>query len=469
MIALTLPEIAAITGGTVAGVGDGSTGSSQGGPVVVDGPVVIDGREAAPGSLFVAFVGEHTDGHLHVPQAAAAGAVAVLGTRATELPTVVVDDVQQALQALASAVVTQVRAAGGLTVVAITGSQGKTSVKDLLAAVLAADAPTVATRGSYNNEIGMPLTALRVDASTRYLVLEMGARGKGHIAELAAIVTPDIGVVLNVGHAHIGEFGSREAIAEAKGELIEAATSVAVLNADDHRVAAMAARTHARVLTFGAEQEADVRLADLALDRLGRPSFTLVGAGDSVPVALKLVGAHQALNAAAAAAAGLAAGLTLARVGAALAEVETLSKWRMELHELPGGVIVLNDAYNANPDSMRAGIGALAAIGADADVRRTIAVLGEMKELGAEAEDAHLAVGAYGVEAGIDQLVVVGEAAHQIAVGAGDRAVQVPDNDAAIAWVREHVTDGDAVLFKASNGARLYDVAAALLEPSPGE
>ena len=454
MIALTLPEIAAITGGTLEGADR---------PVVVDGPVVIDGREAGPGSLFVAFAGERTDGHLHVPQAAAGGAVAVLGTRATELPTIVVADVQAALQALAAAVVARVRDAGGLTVVGITGSQGKTSAKDLLAAVLASAAPTVATRGSYNNEIGMPLTALRVDASTRDQGREMGARGQGHIAELAAIVTPDIGMVLNVGHAHIGEFGSREAIAEAKGELVEAATSVAVLNADDHRVAAMAARTHARVLTFGREQEADVRVEDLTLDRLGRPSFTLVASGATVPVTLKLVGAHQALNAAAAATAAMAAGLTPAQIGAALAEVETLSKWRMELHELSSGVILLNDAYNANPDSMRAGLDALAAIGEDPDVRRTIAVLGEMKELGSEAEEAHLAIGGYAVELGIDRIVVVGEAASGIATGAGARATALPNNAAAVAYLRAQVTDGDAVLFKASNGARLYDVAEALL------
>jgi len=454
MIALTLPEIAAITGGTLEGADR---------PVVVDGPVVIDGREAGAGSLFVAFAGERTDGHLHVPQAAEAGAVAVLGTRRTELPTVVVDDVQAALQALASAVVARVRESGGLTVIGITGSQGKTSTKDLLAAVLASAAPTVATRGSYNNEIGMPLTALRIDTTTRYLVLEMGARGKGHIAELAGIVTPDIGMVLNVGHAHLGEFGSREAIAEAKGELVEAATSVAVLNADDHRVVAMASRTRARVVTFGREHEADVRVAGLTLDRLGRPSFTLRASGATTPVTLQLVGAHQALNAAAAATAAMAAGLTLTQIGAALAEVESLSKWRMELHELPSGVIVLNDAYNANPDSMRAGLDALAAIGEDPDVRRTVAVLGEMKELGAEADEAHLAVGIYAAELGIDRVVVVGEAASGIATGAGVRAVALPDNAAAVAWVREHVVEGDAVLFKASNGARLYDVAEALL------
>jgi len=463
VIALTLAEIAAITGGEIAAADPAATK-----PIVVDGPVVIDGREAAAGSLFVAFAGEHTDGHLHAGQAAENGAVAVLGSRPTALPTVVVEDVQTALQRLAKAVVTRVRQAGGLTVTGITGSQGKTSVKDLLAAVLAQAAPTVATKGSYNNEIGMPLTALRVDAETRFLVLEMGARGKGHIAELASLVAPDIGIVLNVGFAHIGEFGSREAIAEAKGELIEATTGVAVLNADDERVGAMASRTSARVITFGQAQPADVRVQDLTLDRLGRPSFTLATPQGPVPVKLQLVGAHQAMNAAAAAAAAIASGLTARQVGAALDAVTTLSKRRMELHELPDGRIVLNDAYNANPDSMRAAIDALATIGADSGVSRTIAVLGEMKELGPGGEQEHVAIGQYAAGRGIDQVVVVGQDARAMLDGlsagrAAESAVFVADNAEATAWVRDHVGPGDAVLFKASNGARLYEVAEALL------
>lgn len=449
MIPLTLAEIAAVTGGRVDG--DPQT--------TVAGPVVIDGREQAPGGLFVAFVGERTDGHLHVPQAAANGAVAVLGSRPTQLPTVVVDDVQHALQRLAAHVIAALHRAGGLTVVGITGSQGKTSTKDLLSAVFAQAAPTVATRGSYNNEIGMPLTALRATAETRYLVLEMGARGIGHIAELAALVAPDIGVVLNVGEAHLGEFGSREAIAVAKGELVEAARRTAVLNADDDRVAAMAARTSAEVMTFGSQRPADVRVEGLTLDRLGRPSFTLVTPEGAAPVALQLLGAHQALNAAAAAAAALAAGLTPTQIAAALNAVTSLSKWRMELHELPSGVIVLNDAYNANPTSMRAALDTLATIGAGAT--RTIAVLGEMRELGATAVEAHRSIGAYAAGHGVDEIVVVGEAARGIADGAGTSTF-VADNDAALAWLRAHLAPGDVVLVKASNGARLFEVAQAL-------
>ena len=454
MIALGLAEIAAVVGGEVVGDAD----------VVVDGPVVIDGREAAPGSLFAAFVGEHVDGHEHAEQAGQRGAVAVLGSRPTGLPTVVVDDPRAALQRLAAHVVEQVRAAGGLTVVGITGSQGKTSTKDLLGAVLAQAAPTVATRGSFNNELGMPLTALRVETGTRYLVLELGARGRGHIAELAALVRPDVSMVLNVGQAHLGEFGSREAIAEAKGELVEAldAEGTAVLNADDERVVAMAGRTRGRVVTFGAQQAADVRVEELVLDRLGRPSFTLVTAQARVPVTLQLVGAHQAINAAAAAAAAIAAGLGVDEVGAALGQVASLSQWRMELSELTNGVTVLNDSYNANPESMRAALDALTSIGADPTVRRTVAVLGEMRELGDTSHDEHRGVGSYAVERGVDVVVVVGEAARGIHDGAGERGLLLADNAAATAWLAEHVTEGDAVLFKASRGARLDEVAASL-------
>jgi len=457
VIPLSLAQVAEVVGGEVVAEVPASD-------VEVHGPVVIDGREAGPGSLFAAFVGERTDGHEHVPQAAEAGAVAVLGSRPTDLPTVVVDDVRAALQRLAAYVVGRVREAGGLDVVGITGSQGKTSTKDLLGAVLAAAAPTVATRGSFNNELGMPLTALRVEQGTRFLVLELGARGRGHIAELTALVRPDVSVVLNVGQAHLGEFGSREAIAEAKGELVEALLPEgrAVLNAGDPRVIAMATRTQAPVLSFGDVPEAQVRVEDLVLDRLGRPSFTLATPAGSVPVALRLVGAHQALNAAAAAAAALAVGLTPEQVAAALGQVAALSQWRMELRELDRGVVVLNDAYNANPDSTRAGLDALATIGADEGVRRTVAVLGEMRELGDTAAEEHRGVGKHARRLGVDVVVVVGEAAAAIAEGVGEAAVLLPDNAAATAWVAEHVVEGDAVLFKASNGARLYDVAATL-------
>jgi UDP-N-acetylmuramoyl-tripeptide--D-alanyl-D-alanine ligase len=457
VIALTLEVVAEVVGGRIEGDGQG---------VVVTGPVVIDGREAAPGSLFVAFVGEHADGHDHTSQAAAHGAVAVLGTRATELPTVVVADAQAALQRLAAHVVAEVRHDDRLTVLAVTGSQGKTSTKDLLAAVLAEAGPTVATHGSFNNELGMPLTALRVVPDTRYLVLEMGARGRGHLTELTDLVAPDVSLVLNVGTAHLGEFGSREAIAEAKGELVAALTSdgAAVLNADDERVAAMAALAPGRVLRFGTGDGADVRLESLVLDRLGRPAFTLVTADTRAEVSLQLVGAHQATNAAAAAAAALAVGLSLEDVAGALTRVAALSKWRMELHELDSGVVLLNDSYNANPESMRAAIDALASIGADPAVRRTVAVLGEMREMGKDSEASHRAIGEYAAGR-VDQLLVIGQGAYGIHVGAlaaGRTSHFVDDNAAAVDWLRDQVGGGDAVLVKASRGARLDEVAAAL-------
>jgi UDP-N-acetylmuramoyl-tripeptide--D-alanyl-D-alanine ligase len=446
MIPLSLGEIAAVVGGAVEG--DGA--------VTVTGPAVLDGRKAEQGGLFAAFAGEHADGHDHVDQAREAGAVAVLGSRPTSLPTVVVEDAQAALQALAAHVVARLR--DGLTVAGLTGSQGKTSTKDLLAAVLSSVAPTIATIGSLNNELGVPLTMLRADAATRFLVLEMGARHIGDIAELTGLVAPDVAVVLNVGQAHLGKFGSRGAIAKAKGELVQglAVGGTAVLNADDPRVVAMRPLTDGPVLTFGRAEHADVRMLDLTLDRLGRPSFTLRAAGASAPITLPLVGAHQALNAAAATAAGLAAGVPLDAAAAALATA-SLSKWRMELRGLAGGATLLNDSYNANPDSTRAGLDALAAI----EGGRHIAVLGAMLELGDDSEAEHRAVGEYAASRA-DVVAAVGEAAQPIADGAGDRAVALADNDAAVDWLCGNLAAGDVVLVKASRGAHLDEVAAAL-------
>ncbi|WP_436775164.1 UDP-N-acetylmuramoyl-tripeptide--D-alanyl-D-alanine ligase [Yinghuangia sp. YIM S09857] len=449
MIPLTLDEIAAIVGGTVKG--DGS--------VTVTAPAALDSRQAEPGGLFVAFAGERADGHHYAARAGRAGAAAVLGSRPTPLPTVVVPDARSALQALAAHVVSRLR--DRLTVAGLTGSQGKTGTKDLLAAVLAEAAPTIATIGSLNNELGVPLTMLRADAATRFLVLEMGARHSGDIADLAALAAPDVAVVLNVGQAHLGEFGSRGAIAEAKAELVRglAPGGTAVLNADDPRVAAMRELTDGPVLTFGRAEHADVRVLDVALDRLGRPSCTLCTAADSAPLTLPLVGAHQALNASAAVAAGLALGVPLDAAAAALASV-SLSKWRLERRDLACGATLLNDSYNANPESTRAAVDALAAI----EGRRRIAVLGEMLELGDASEAEHRAIGEYAA-ARADVVVAVGEAARPLADGAGERAVAVAGNDAAVDWLRGHLTAGDVVLVKASRGARLDEVATALTAP----
>jgi UDP-N-acetylmuramoyl-tripeptide--D-alanyl-D-alanine ligase len=446
MIPLSLAEIAAVAGGVV--VGDRA--------VTVTAPAVLDDRQAEPGGLFAAFAGEHADGHDYARKACRAGAVAVLGSRPTPLPTVVVNDAQAALQALAAHVVARLR--DRLTVAGLTGSRGKTSTKDLLAAVLSSAAPTVATTGSLNNELGVPLTMLRADAATRFLVLEMGARHIGDIAALTGLVAPDIAVVLNVGQAHLGKFGSRAAIAKAKGELVRglAPGGTAILNADDPLVIAMRALTGGPVLTFGHAEHADVRVTGLALDRLARPSFTLRTAGASAPVALPLVGAHQALNASAAAAAGLAAGVPLDVAAAALATA-SLSKWRLELRDLAVGATLLNDSFNADPDSARAALDTLAAI----EGGRRIAVLGAMLELGDDSEAEHRAVGEYAASRA-DVVVAVGKAAQPIGDGAGDRAVALAGNNAAVDWLRGHLAAGDVVLVKASRGVRLDEVAAAL-------
>lgn len=353
MIALTLAEVAAAVGGTLADADPDA---------LVTAPVEVDSRKVRPGGLFAAFVGEHVDGHDYADRALAAGAVAVLASRPVGGPTVLVDSVVDALGKLARAVVGRADAA----VVALTGSAGKTSTKDLIAQLLQRLGDTVYPPGSLNNEIGHPMTALRVEDTTRHLVLEMGARHKGDIEYLTSITPPRIGLVLNVGTAHVGEFGSQEAIAEAKGELVEAlpADGVAVLNADDRLVRAMASRTKARVVYFGESAEAEVRARDVRLDSTGRPSFTLSTPAGSAPVQLRLYGEHHVSNALAAAAVATELGMTVDDTAEALSEAGALSRWRMEVVDRADGVTVVNDAYNANPDSMRAALRALISMGA---------------------------------------------------------------------------------------------------------
>lgn len=446
MIALTLAELAQVTGGTV-----------HGDPaVVVDGPVITDAREAAAGSLYVARVGEHADGHAYVPQAAERGASAALTTRPVDgLPCVVVEDTQAAFVALSRALIDRLPQ---LHVVGITGSSGKTSTKDLLGAVLAADGETVAPQGSYNSEVGVPLTVCRVTERTRHLVVEMGARGAGHIAYLTTIAPPQVGVVLNVGHAHVGEFGSVDHVAVAKSELVAAlpADGVAVLNADDHRVRAMAEVTSARVVLVGEAQDAEVRATDVVLDEAGRPRFTVTAPFGTAQVALPLVGRHHVGNALAVIAAAHACGLALDDVVATLAQARPASRWRMEVTERPDGVRVVNDAYNANPDSMEAALRALAAMSCRG---RRVAVLGSMLELGEESPALHRGVGELAGALGVDLVLAVGDLARDIADGARDSGVAsvetVADVDAAQTLLHERLAPGDVVLLKSSRDAGL--------------
>jgi UDP-N-acetylmuramoyl-tripeptide--D-alanyl-D-alanine ligase len=462
LIPLSLKEIAAITGGRLHGLDDGAADA-----LVVDGPVVTDSREAGPGGLYIARIGEHQDGHQFAAAAAGLGAVAAMTTRPVdELPCLVVDDIQEGLASLARAVVDR---HPNLTVIGITGSSGKTSTKDLLASVLSASAPTVAPVGSLNSEVGVPLTVFRVTPQTRFLVVEMGARGVGHIAYLTRIAPPSIGIELNVGTAHVGEFGSREAIAVAKAELVQAlpTTGLAVLNADDPVVRAMAAQTTARVQLVGTGPEAAVRASEIALDERGRPSFTVTTPQGSAQVALPLHGEHHVGNALSVIATALECGLALPDVAAALTTATPASRWRMEVTERPDGVTVVNDAYNANPDSMRAALKALVAMsgagGRDVTTpaRRTWAVLGSMLELGEDSTSEHDAIGRLAVRLNISRLVVVGDTARPMASGAqhegswGDEAVWVPDADAAYDLLAEELRPGDVVLFKSSRDAGL--------------
>lgn len=475
MIALTATEVAELTGGRLETVAAGD--------VRTDGPVVVDSRAAVPGALFVALPGERVDGADYAATAVAAGATVVLAERPLDLPAgaalVLVEDGVAALGRLATGVLERLRGQGaGPLVVGITGSQGKTTTKDLLAAVLGdvLDGPVVAPRGSFNNEIGAPLTVLRADIGTRALVVEMGARGLGHIAQLCRIARPDVGVELVVGAAHAGEFGSLEATAQAKGELVEALTpqGLAVLNADDDRVAAMASRTRARVLTFGRSAHADVRAADVTLDARARARFRLEHDGASADVALLLHGEHQVTNALAAAAVALSTGASVADVAAALSRAEPASPGRMQVLERADGVTVVHDAYNANPDSVRAALKALVGMAADTGpggtARRTWAVLGEMLELGAASRDEHDVVGRTVVRLDVDQLLVVGAGARPIYTGAvmegswGEEAAFVPDVDAALEFLRPRLRPGDVVLVKSSNGAGLARLAEELVQ-----
>ncbi|MFC9326955.1 UDP-N-acetylmuramoyl-tripeptide--D-alanyl-D-alanine ligase [Kitasatospora sp. NPDC057015] len=462
MIALTLAEVAAAVGGTLV---DGADPAAR-----VTGPVEYDSRNVRPGGLFVAFAGEHVDGHDYAARAVAAGAVAVLAARPVGEPAVLVPDVLDALGKLARTVV---GLADATSVVALTGSAGKTSTKDLIAQLLSRRGETVFTPGSLNNEIGHPMTALRVEPTTRHLVLEMGARHKGDIEYLTAITPPVIGLVLNVGTAHVGEFGSKEAIAEAKGELVESlpAEGVAILNADDPLVRAMASRTRARVLLFGEAGDADVRAQDVRLDSTGRPSFTLTTPAGSAPVQLRLYGEHHVSNALAAAAVAMELGLSVDDTAAALGEAGALSRWRMEVVDRADGVTVVNDAYNANPDSMRAALRALVSMGGRGPGRRrTWAVLGEMRELGEESFAEHDAIGRLVVRLDVTKLVAVGgREAACMELGArnegswGEESVLVSDADAAVELLRSQLLPGDVVLVKASRSVGLEKVAEALL------
>jgi UDP-N-acetylmuramoyl-tripeptide--D-alanyl-D-alanine ligase len=489
LISLTLAEVATVVGGRL---------HDTDGTPVITGTVEFDSRRVGAGGLFVALPGAKADGHDFAAKAVEDGAAGVLAARPVGVPAVVVPPLEPgqahekafaltadtdgsgaavlvALGKLARHVVTRL-SHGELTVVGVTGSSGKTTTKDIITQLLEPLGPTVGPPGSFNNELGHPWTALRADTGTRHLVLEMSARGPGHIAELAQIAPPRIGVVLNVGSAHVGEFGSREEIAKAKGELVEALPEdgVAVLNLDDPLVAAMASRTSARVTGVGESPDARVRAEDVTLDGQARASFTLVTPGGRARVTLPLHGEHQVGNALSAAAVALELGSSVEEVAQRLSALERRSLRRMEVTTRADGVTVLNDAYNANPESVRAALKTLASMskGRDGQARRSWAVLGVMAELGDDSVSAHDEIGRLAVRLDINRLVVVGGAGSAAAPmhhGAtqegswGEESVLVPDTSAAVDLLRAEVKPGDAVLVKASNSVGLWRVADALL------
>ena len=451
MIDITLQAVADVVGGELLDAAAAAT--------IVRG-VTIDSRTAGDGSLFVALPGEHVDGHAFVADAVGRGAAGALVQRPTgSTGEILVDDAADALLGLGA----WIRDTVDPTVIAVTGSSGKTTTKDLIRAAVGISKRVVANVGSYNNELGVPLTCCELQANTEVLVAEVGARGVGHIAAMAAVLRPDIAVVSNVGAAHLEMFSDLEGVARAKAELVESLEpdGVAVLNADEPLVAAMAATTKATVVTYGTGGDAQVRATSVTFDARARPSFVV----DGVAVGVPLPGAHNVSNALAALAAARACGISLASAADGLRRA-AVSRWRMELLTAPSGLTVLNDAYNANPSSTAAALRSLAQM--DTAGRRW-AVLGHMAELGAGSDDEHRRIGRLCAELGLDGLVVVGQNAAAIHAGASDARfpgvlLLVDSPAAAVTAIAGQAAAADLVLVKASRSVGLERVAVALAE-----
>lgn len=445
MIDLTAGEISTIVEGTL-----------HGDPAIrVSEPAVFDSRLAIQGSLFIALKGDIRDGHDFAKDALSKGANLVLASQLIDGPCVVVSDVRIAIGKLAQHVR---QALPQLTVIGITGSQGKTTSKDLLSWVLSMNGQTVSAEGSFNNELGVPITLLRCTPQTRYCVLEMGARHKGDIAQLCEIASPDIGVVLKVGNAHVGEFGSREIIAKTKAELINSLpeTGTAILGLYDEYTPLMAKGRTLRTLTFGETHDADVRATDVDI-REGRAHFDLVTPQGRSAVGLRLIGTHQISNALAVASVATALDIPLDVIAVGLSTADVVSKWRMELHELDG-VLLINDAYNANPDSTAAALRSLALFAQERG-GQSWAFLGKMHELGEESARDHANIGTLAQSLGIDHLVAVGarEYGADVMPESAMRVHLCSDQLQAQEFV-QHIQEGDVLLFKASRAEKFEEL-----------
>ncbi|MCU1581381.1 MAG: UDP-N-acetylmuramoyl-tripeptide--D-alanyl-D-alanine ligase [Microbacteriaceae bacterium] len=456
MISITLAEIAAAVDGALS-LPTGIAADTE-----ISGTVQTDSRLVGPGSIFFALPGETTDGHLFAPAAVDAGAALLIVERTLELDVaqVVVPNGVDALGALARTVVSRVRAAGALRVVGITGSNGKTTTKNLLRAILEKHGATVAPHGSFNNQVGAPISMLEVDDETRFLIVEAGAGGPGEVAKIASFAQPDVAVVLKVGLAHAGVFGTLEATRLAKAELVTglAPSAVAILNADDDRVASMASMTSARIVSFGLDERADFHAEDLRATATGT-SFVLVADGQRREVRLRILGEHHVMNAVAAIAAAHELSVPLDDAITAIEAVPRAERWRMESLRAPSGAVVINDAYNASPDSTAAALKTLAQI--VTQDQRSIAVLGEMAELGDVSDEEHDRIGRLVVRLNIQKLVVVGHRARHIHNAAGlegswdGESVLVSSADEAYDLLRDDLREGDVVLVKSSKSAGL--------------
>lgn len=455
MIELSIAEIATAVGGTLV---DETNGARRMPAVAVQ----TDSRLSTAGSIFFALRGDSTDGHLFADSAVANGAALVIAERPLDLEVaqIIVENGVHALHALARAVVARVRDRGKLKVIAVTGSNGKTTTKNMLRSILEREGETVAPQGSFNNDIGAPITMLGVTDDTKYLVSEMGADGIGDISRLQSIVMPDVGIVLMVGLAHIGKFGDAATTARAKSEMVTALPpqATAVLNYDDGRVKAMAEQTDAAVSFFGLESAADVWADDIEATLRGT-AFDLHVDHRVIPVQLRILGEHHVTNALAAITAARALGIDSQRSATALESITRAERWRMELLSGPGGVTVINDAYNASPDSMAAALKTLVQVVGPHN--RSVAVLGEIAELGDYANEEHDRIGRLIVRLNVQKLIVVGHAARHIHNAAGlegswdGESVLVDNVEEAYAVLREELREGDVVLVKSSNSAGL--------------
>ena len=454
MIELTLNQIADIVGGEVI---------NADGQHITSAYPVINSSQATSNTFFAAFVGTNVDGHDYIKDAMAKGAQFALVSKNCSTPAIKVQDVQKALSVLATHVRIKLN---NLQVIGITGSQGKTTTKDLLKHILAVSGETVAPEESLNNELGVPLLILRCTKNTKYCIVEMGARHVGDISHLAEIAKPHVGVVLTVGTAHLGEFGSREQIATAKSELITAlaAGSTAILGTYDEFTPKMVVPTGVKRILFGEKSTCEVRAADVEV-REGRAHFDLVTPDGRAAVGLQLLGMHQVSNALAAASAATALKIPIETISAALSTAEVSSKWRMEISQV-GEITLINDSYNANPESMAAALRTLALVSQESG-GVSWAILGKMQELGESSAVQHAAIGRLVSEIGIDNLVVVGNKEYLADLDSmeagGSSEVHFFDSKSEALSIVEHFTPGDVVLLKASRSEE-FNLLADLIE-----